>query len=284
MFLRKRWKVSRTVSQVICAYLSFPNRLLYLEKSEVQAFDIETEHWKKVFECPGMREFEMWSAVMVTEREVVALVAFRRSCLETYLLTEGKSRRLADCNPSRTDFGLIYSSVQAAIYLFGGLVRNSPDSTCGTLFLEASNWEGLPNMTSPRYAFNPVSYGALIYLCGGGVPLIETFNPYSKSFRRISEFQLPPDPTDQWETSSSLGNSTIVILSGRSLTQWSLTAGSFHSTQLSGLSPSWRSAYSPSAPVVAGNCLYVVDCVMRVVQRLNIHTGRLEARLIDSNR
>ena len=281
--LRKGWKVSRTVLQVISTYLSFPARLLYIKQAAVEMFDVEIERWKVAFEYPRLCDFETWSATMVTEREVGAVVAGRWDrYLTTYLLSEGHSRRQADFSPSRTDFGLVYSSVQATIYVFGGLARNSPEASSGALVLEASDWEALPSMTSPRYAFNPVIYGVLVYLCGGGVPSIETFNPYSKSFRRISAFQLPPDPVEQWETSSSLGDSTIVILSGHSLSQFNPTAGTFHSKQLAALSGQWRSAYSPSAPVVVGNCLYAVDCVMRVVQRLNIHCGRLEARLTAS--
>lgn len=276
----KPWRVSKTVLRVICTYISLSNRLLYLEETRVLMFDIATRSWNKAFEYPSLRRFEAWSATVVNDKEIVAVVAgVPPSCLCTYLLSDNQSKRQADFYACRTDFGLVYNTVRDTIYVFGGLLKGRAEDDSGALVLEASDWDYLPSMISPRYAFNPVLYGALVYLCGGGVPTIETFNPYSRSFTRISALTLPPDPRDEWETSSSLGASVIVILSGNSLSQFNPTAGSIESKQLSGLSSRWRSAYSPSAPLVAGNRLYVVDCLMRLVQILDIASGRLEAEL-----
>lgn len=216
---------------------------------------------------------------MVSAREIVVVVVDPWNVLYTYLLSQEKSIWQADFYPYRTDFGLVYSSVRDTVYLFGGLRAGLIETSSGALVLNDKEWDYLPNLTIPRYAFNPVLYGPLIYLCGGGGATIETFHPYSRTYTLIPSISLPPDPRDQWETACTVGNSALIILSGRSISLFNPTASTIQHKQIAGLSGRWRSAYSCSAPVVVGNRVYVVNCLMPVVCKINLASGRLEAEI-----
>lgn len=182
-----------------------------------------------------------------------------------------------DFAPYCTDFGLIYDSIHGEVFVFGGVLHGNATVKTHKFTLNTEKWVDRRDMTEARYAFNPVMYGDLVYLCGGGVNSLETYSPYRDESRLIQGMHLPPDRYDQWETSTTLGMSVLVIVTDNSLCQFSPTRGDMEVKPLQGVTTSWRSAYSPAAPIVVADKLYMVDCCMRVVRRLDMSSGRLEA-------
>lgn len=82
--------------------------------------------------------------------------------------------------------------------------------------LKSKTWEALPKMRVGRCYFNPCEWNELLYLCGKGSTVIETFSPETLSFQ-VLKARLPE------RTSACcvfVDGEELVVLSNRYVTRW----------------------------------------------------------------
>ena len=87
--------------------------------------------------------------------------------------------------------------------------------------LKNKTWEVLPKMRVGRCYFNPCEWNELLYLCGKGSTVIETFSAETQSFQ-VLKARLP-------ERNSSccvfVEGGELVVLSNRYMTRWGHSEG-----------------------------------------------------------
>lgn len=64
-------------------------------------------------------------------------------------------------------------------------MRQGVLSDCEQLAVQGRLWRDLPNMQEARCDFNPCQYYSLLYLCGYGSYLLETFDPATSTFEAL---------------------------------------------------------------------------------------------------
>ena len=57
---------------------------------------------------------------------------------------------------------------------------------CEQIPMQEKQWRDLPSMQEARCDFNPCEYQSLLYLCGYGSCLLETFDPVTSVFATLS--------------------------------------------------------------------------------------------------
>lgn len=219
-------------------------RLLVLGREAVCVFDCANETWTD--EVPLSRETNVneWSAFAFLEDGTILACGGDRGAPgdpktfcsnRAFLVRAEGATRLKDMTSSRERHGLIV--FQATAYVFGGRSGDQPLRSCESLPVDClqtvaeKDWNRLPDMFAPRFAFNPCEDGKLIYLCGGVTNAAETFYPATQTFAPLS-FKLPDEA---FSHCAVLIEGELVILSRQYLSRWSLRRKKMESVRHRGL-------------------------------------------------
>ena len=207
-------------------------RLIVLGREVVCVFDCANETWTE--EVPLSRETNVneWSAFAFLEDGAILACGGDRGAPgdpkafcsnRAFLVRVEGATRLKDMTCSRERHGLIV--FQATAYVFGGRsgddqpLRSCESLSLGSLTTVAErDWNRLPDMFAPRFAFNPCEDGKLIYLCGGVTNAAETFYPATQTFAPLS-FKLPDEA---FSHCAVLIQGELMILSRQYLSRWNL--------------------------------------------------------------
>lgn len=233
---KDRYRANRPKSQ----------RLIVVGRDMICLFDCSNERWSQ--ELPLSRETNVneWSSFAFLEQGVVLACGGDRGapgdpksfCCSNraFAIRMEGTLRLRDMTHCRERHGLIV--YQATAYVFGGrcgteqpLRASEALSLTPVPSLAEREWNRLPEMLAPRFAFNPCHDGKLIYLCGGVTNTSETFYPATLTFAPLN-FKLPDE---SFSHSAVVFEGDLVILSRLYLNRWSLKRKKMESIRHKGL-------------------------------------------------
>ena len=117
---------------------------------------------------------------------------------KAYLVSyEGATRQEADMREGRLRPGLVYHNDSWTVFVFGGTDNAGAPLRTALKYSFPKNanfmgrnrpagaWDSLPDMTQPRFGFNPCVFAGYIYIAGGGHPSIEAYVPATGQPRPI---------------------------------------------------------------------------------------------------
>ena len=171
----------------------------------------------------------------------------------------GQASRLSNLLSPRGHHGVI--AFQGSIFVFGGRYYGELLNDVEKLDLaaitsqEPISWQRLPYMPTERAFFQPCVSASLIFLCGGGSNLVESFDPASQVYTQLP-LVLPESTRNHlavWK------DGALVIISQTSIVRWT-DAAEVRKHEV------WLDVWGNFGAVNAGEMVYTVkaDAVLKM--------------------
>lgn len=207
--------------------------LLVLRDRYFYFYDIVTEQWKKRIPLRMPINFNGDSvSTFLKDNRIFACAGGTKprkiqTDTHTYIINfSGMVRKEAAMTCSRRSPGIF--QVTDSIFLFGGGFSGHGKSYIGEPYRSAEcfsmntgQWTELPSMNAARLSFNPCQHAALLYLCGGGVTSVETFDPSSRRFALLGDLVLPD--MVKFGCACAVVEDVVVVYGMLGVYKWSVT-------------------------------------------------------------
>jgi len=272
--------------------LSQPNlqtTLFALTSTQLHTFDFDSDSWKtKALSGDSLSVNEHSATTALNTETLFCCCGGNRPCKfhtdnKAYVVTvEGATRVEADMRVGRLRPGIVYHNDSASVFVFGGaedggapmrtalkysfpkpehfMARNRPTGA----------WDSLPDMTQPRFAFNPCVFAGYIYIAGGGHPSIEAYNPATGRPKPIPQREnVDPDIRVM-----VVHMDKLVMIGGARVFRRSHSEGRTVEERARQSGPA---DWSNIAPVVAENAVYTVVMTNQGITllKLGVFTGKV---------
>lgn len=165
----------------------------------------------------------------------------------------GEPTKLSNLLSPRGHHGAI--AFQGAIFVFGGRYYGELLNDAEKLDLSGSgSWQRLPYMPTERAFFQPCASSHLIFLCGGGSNIVESFDPASQVYTQLP-LVLPESSRNHLSVWS---DNCLVVVSQTSVVRWT---GAAQVTQ----HEVWPEVWGNFGAVSVGELLYTAkaDAVLK---------------------
>jgi len=187
--------------------LSQPNSqttLFALTSTQLHTFDFDSDSWKTKALSGNPLSVNEYTATTVLNAETLFCCGggnrpckFHTDSTAYVVSVAGANQPEASMRVGRLRPGIVYHNDSASVFVFGGAEDGGASMRTALKYSFPKNanfmgrnrpagaWDSLPDMTQPRFGFNPCVFAGYIYIAGGGHRSIEAYVPATGQPRPI---------------------------------------------------------------------------------------------------